>query len=301
MLGEEQMLALANDLRAKISNLLEVEQSDRIILAPGILVALRILFARLRIERILLTSEEYYDEDHFPEATVSIARCEAISEFALQRNYAAVIASPASWRGARQPVAEQFTSIRKALGREAPLLVADYAHGGSIGFPSVHALGADVVCGDLEKWILPPDCNTRVAFLWLRTDDLFREATAAFRAFFLATQAPNVSMSARWVDPADVLAVSRRLADLGVTAGQLRERHRADLAFARDLAGRLHASRMPETSILWLEEDELDPEVVEDLEKMGLVWRIPGRGIRVLCRSDVAAGVLTHGMTRPSP
>ena len=140
-----------------------------------------------------------------------------------------------------------------------------------------------------------------MAFLWFRTDDLFREATAAFRPFFLATQAPNVSMSARWVDPADVLAVSRRLADLGVTAGQLRERHRADIELARDLAGRLHASRMPETSILWFEEGELDVETVEDLEKMGLVWRLPGRGTRVLCRSDVAAGALPNGKTRPSP
>ena len=295
------MLALANDLRTKISNLLEVDHSDRIILTPGILVALRILFAHLRIERILLTSEEYYDEDHFPEETVRIARCEAISELVLQGDCAAVIASPASWRGTRQPVAEQFASIRKALGREAPLLVADYAHAGSIGFPSVDALGADVICGDLEKWILPPDWNSRVAFLWFRTDDLFRKATAAFRPFFLATQAPNVSMSARWVDPADVLAVSRRLADLGVTAGQLRERHRADLEFARDLAGRLHASRIPETSILWFEEGELDGEMVEDLEKMGLVWRLPGRGTRVLCRSDVAAGALPHGKMRPSP
>ena len=160
------MLALANDLRTKISDLLEVDHSDRIILTPGILVALRILFAHLRIERILLTSEEYYDEDHFPEQTVRIARCEAISELVLQGDCAAVIASPASWRGTRQPVAEQFASIRKALGREAPLLVADYAHAGSIGFPSVDALSADVICGDLEKWILrrhpsnaPPGCR----------------------------------------------------------------------------------------------------------------------------------------------
>jgi hypothetical protein len=262
MHSERQMLALANDLRTTISDLLEVDHADRIILAPGILV---------------------------------------ISQRVLEDDCAAVVASPASWRGTRQPVAEQFTAIRKALGREAPLLVADYAHAGSIGFPSVEALGADVVCGDLEKWILPPDWNSRVAFLWFRTDGLFREATAAFHSFFLATQAPDVSMSARWVDPADVLAVSRRLADPGVTAGQLRERHRADLELARELAGRLHASRTPETSILWFEEDELDGEMVEELEKMGLVWRLPGRGTRVLCRSDVAAGVLPNGKTRPSP
>jgi hypothetical protein len=301
MAGEEQMLARANDLRTTISDLLEVDHADRIILTPGILVALRILFAQLRVERILLTSEEYYDEGHFPEATVRIARCEAISELELQRDCDAVIASPASWRGTRQPVAEQFASIRKTLGREAPLLVADYAHAGSIGFPSVDALGADVICGDLEKWILPPDWSSRVAFLWFRTDRIFREAAAAFRPFFLATQAPNVLTSARWVDPSDVLAVSRRLTDLGVTAGQLRERHRADIELARDLAGRLHASQIPETSILWFEEDELDGEVVEDLEKMGLVWRLPGRGTRVLCRSDVVAGAPPHGKMRPSP
>jgi hypothetical protein len=301
MAGDEQMLSLANDLRTKISDLLEVDRSDRIILAPGILVALRILFAHLRTERILLTSGEYYDADHFPEASVEVSRCEAISDLVLQREYAAVVASPATWRGTRQPVAEQFASIRKALGREAPLLVADYAHAGSIGFPSIDALGADVVCGDLEKWILPPDWNSRVAFLWFRTEGLFRRATAAFRPFFLATQAPNVSMSARWVDPADVRAVSRRLADLGVTGARLRERHRADIEFARGLAERLHASRMPETSILWFEEDELDAKMVEDLEKMGLVWRLPGRGTRVLCRSDVAVRVLAHEKTRPPP
>ena len=81
------------------------------------------------------------------EAVVRIARCQAISELALQRRYQAVLASPASWRGARQPVAEQFASIREALGREAPLLVADYAHAGSIGFPSVDGLSADDVRG----------------------------------------------------------------------------------------------------------------------------------------------------------
>jgi hypothetical protein len=70
MNGDEPMLAAANDLRATISDLLEVHHSDRIILAPGILVALRVLFSHLHIERIALTSEEYYGEEHFPEATV---------------------------------------------------------------------------------------------------------------------------------------------------------------------------------------------------------------------------------------
>ncbi len=289
MIREEQMLALANDLRTTISDLLEVRHADRIILTPGILVALRILFAHLRIGRILLTSEEYYDESHFPEATVQIARCEEIAELVLQRECEAVIASPASWRGVRQPVAELFDSIRKTLGKGAPLLVADYAHAGSIGFPSVDRLGADVICGDLEKWILPPDWNTRVAFLWFRTQPLFLQAVEAFRSFFLATNTSDVSMLARWVEPADVLTVSRGLESLGVTPDQLRVRHRADMRLARELASRVEPARIPETSILWFEEGELDGETLEEFEKLGLVWRLPGRGTRVLCRSDVVA------------
>lgn len=290
-MNNEETHSLADGLRRTISDLLEVPHSDRIILAPGILVALRILFSRLQIKRILLTSEEYYDESHFPEETVRVASCEAIQGLLQKRDFDVLIASPASWRGVRQPVAELFGWIRETLGRRAPLLVADYAHAGSIGFPSVERLGADVVCGDLEKWILPPDWNSRLAFLWFRTHRLFLEAARAFRPFFLATQASDVSMLARWVDPADILSVSNELAHLRVTPRQLRERHQADTKLARELAQRLHAPGVPETSILWLEEDALgEATVVAALEKLGLVWRLPGRGVRVLCRSDIVGG-----------
>ncbi|MCH8890551.1 MAG: hypothetical protein IH827_05700 [Myxococcales bacterium] len=301
MNGDEQMLAAANDLRATISDLLEVHHSDRIILAPGILVALRVLFSHLHIERIALTSEEYYGVEHFPGATVRAASCDALFDPLLLGDSEAVLASPASWRGRRQPVAELFDSIRKTLGKGAPLLVADYAHAGSIGFPSADALGADIICGDLEKWILPPDWNTRVAFLWFRTQRLFLTAEEAFRPFFLATKASDVSLLARWVEPADVLAVSREFASLGVTPDQLRVRHRADMRLARELASSVEPARIPETSILWFEEGELDGETLEELEKLGLVWRLPGRGTRVLCRSDVVAAARAHSKVWSPP
>jgi hypothetical protein len=198
-------------------------------------------------------------------------------------------------------VAELFDSIRKQFGRRAPLLVADYAHAGSVGFPSVDQLGADVICGDLEKWILPPDWNTRVAFLWFRTQPLFLRAVEAFRPFFLATKASDVSMLARWVEPADVLAVSRGLESLGVTPDQLRARHRDDMRLARELASSVEPARIPETSILWFEEGELDGETLEKLDKLGLAWRLPGRGTRVLCRSDVFDGARAHGKVCPLP
>ena len=43
-----------------------------------------------------------------------------------------------------------------------------------------------------------------------------------------------------------------------------------------------------------IEEGELDGETLEELEKLGLVWRLPGRGTRVLCRSDVVAAARAH-------
>ncbi len=301
MNGEQPMLAAANDLRATISDLLEVHHSDRIILAPGILVALRVLFSHLHIERIAMTSEEYYGAEHFPGATVHEAHCDALFDPLLTGDFEAVLASPTSWRGVRQPVAELFNSIQKQMGRRAPLLVADYAHAGSVGFPSVDRLGADVICGDLEKWILPPDWNTRVAFLWFRTQRLFLQAVEAFHSFFLATNTSDVSLLARWVEPADVLAVSRELASLGVTPDHLRVRHRADMRLARELASSVEPARTPETSILWFEEGELDGEALEELEKLGLVWRLPGRGTRVLCRSDVVAAARAHNKVWSPP
>lgn len=297
MKSEAQMWGVANDLRRTISDLLDVRQANRIILTPSILAALRMLFSPLRIKRILLTSEEYYGADHFPGATVQIAPCEAIPRLLQKRKFDVLVASPASWRGARQPVEELFDWIRKRLGRKAPLLVADHAHAGAIGFPSVEGLGADIVCGDLGKWILPPDWNSRVAFLWFRTHRLFARSAKTFRPFFLATESSNVSMLARWVDPADILAVATKLADLGVTAARLRERHQADRELARELANQLHPSQAPETSILWLEGEEPAGETVAYLEKLGLVWRLPGQGVRVLCRSDVVAGA-AHGAAR---
>jgi hypothetical protein len=66
------------------------------------------------------------------------------------------------------------------------------------------------------------------------------------------------------------------------------------MRMARELASSVEPARVPQTSILWFEENELDGETVEELEKFGLVWRIPGRGMRVLCRSDVVAGVRAH-------
>jgi hypothetical protein len=66
------------------------------------------------------------------------------------------------------------------------------------------------------------------------------------------------------------------------------------MRLARELANSVEPAQNPETSILWFEEGELDGETLEELEKLGLVWRLPGRGTRVLCRSDVVAAARAH-------
>jgi hypothetical protein len=66
------------------------------------------------------------------------------------------------------------------------------------------------------------------------------------------------------------------------------------MRLARELASSVEPARIPETSILWFEEGEIDGETLEELEKLGLVWRLPGRGTRVLCRSDVVAAAREH-------
>jgi hypothetical protein len=290
MNDDDQIHVVASGLRRTISDLLGAPHSDRIILAPGILIALRSLFSHLRVGRALLTNEEYYGPSHFPACSVHVAGCREFPRLLQERDFDALVASPVSWRGVRQPVAELFGGIRETLGDKTPLLVADCAHAGAIGFPSANGLAADIVCGDLEKWILPPNCSSRVAFLWFSSRRLYLEAAEAFRAFFLAMEGSDVALEARWVDPDDVLAASGRLAELDVTRNQLRTRHQADMKLAETLASRLDPSRVPETSILWLEDDEVGGEIVEQLDDLGLVWRLPGRGTRILCRNDVVAG-----------
>ena len=287
MRRESEMLAAASGLRRTISDLFQARPAERIVLAPGILVGLHILFAQLGVRRILVTSEEYYDPSHFPAQRVRTSRAEAIPELLRGERFDAVIASPVSWRGERLAVDALFQAIRDELGEASPLLVADTAHAGAIGFPEAGGLGADLVCGDLEKWILPPDRNTRIAFLWSRSQPLAERAAVAFQPFFLATEGSETPLLSRWVDPTEVLELSRWLEEHDATRASLRERHLADLKLARWLSRRFGSAVDPVTSILWLDEEHASDPLVMELAKMGLAWRLPGRGIRVLARSDV--------------
>lgn len=207
----------SDSLRRTLARIFDAD--DRLILAPGILVALRLILPALGARSLSFRPGEYYDLGHFP---------------GFQAGHDALIASVVTWKGDLPP-----------LPRTKSLLVADATHIGAAGFPSVRALDADVVVGDSAKWIAPPGFECRVAWLWFSNDALFRRARAAVARLYLATTGTDPSLCSRWISPADVRATLARLK--GVTRETLAARHARNL----DLRERLTGSRGP-TAIAWM-------------------------------------------------
>lgn len=273
----------ARRVRREIARLFDADPARRIVLAPGILSALRHLFSVLGVERLALTADEYYAPRHFPAIEVSSAPASALIAQIRKATQQAVIVSVVSWQGKPLPVAEIFAEIR-AQSASAPLLVADYTHAGAIGFPPMTALNADLVCGDPEKWLLPGG-PSRLGFLWMGSPALFRVARTAFAPFFLAVDTPADPRSARWVDPLEVGRIARWLTDARLTRRKLEARHQANLRMKRTLAATLGIDSGGGSSVIWTTARIPTPRR-KRLESLGLMWRA-GTHTRILCRAEI--------------
>jgi hypothetical protein len=273
----------ATRVRRDIARLFDAQPARRIVLAPGILSALRHLFTVLGVERLALTAEEYYAPRHFPGIQVSSAPAAEMLPLIRESRPQVVVVSVVSWQGEPLPVAEIFAEIRAQRGN-APLLVADYTHGGAIGFPAITALNADLVCGDAEKWLLPRG-PSKLGFLWLGSPALFRVARAAFAPLFLAVDAPADPRSARWVDPLDVARIGRWLADARLTRPKLAGQHQANLRMKRTIAETIGIESRGESSVIWTTA-RIPAPLHKRLESLGLMWRT-GTHTRILCRADI--------------
>ena len=272
-------------VRREIGRLFGAVPTARIVLAPALLAPLRQLFSAAHVDRLILTSDEYYAARHFPELAVeSVPAARLVARVAATKP-GAVIASVVSWHGAALPVPALFAGIRRALGARAPLLVADYTHAGAIGFPPVASLGADIVGGDPEKWLLPPKHGSRLAFLWMRSAVMFRTAARLFSPCFLAIDGAVDSRSARWIDPAALSETAEWLAAAGLTRRALLERHQANLQMKRRLARRLGIPPGDDSSVLWTNRP-IPTTLDRRLTRRGLVWRAADGHTRILCRSD---------------
>lgn len=276
----------ARRIAQTFSVLFDAPPSSRIVLAPGILVGLQVLFAKLQVRRILLGDGEYYGAPHFPVQRVFSGDVDQLLKLTKECRPDAVIVSVVTWRGKVLPCAKLFSEIRRARRRErAPLLVADYSHAGAIGFPSVKKLGADLVCGGPGKWLTPPTWDSKLAFLWFASSSLFSEAKVAFAPFFLALDQEPPFLVSRWIDPGEIRALDAWLRNQRLNRAALKARHRADREVASRLAARFEMD-CPESNILWLPRRHAADRIVEKLDRLGLVWRMPDGKIRILCRAE---------------
>jgi len=285
-----ELQSKARRIRQIFCDLFEAPPPGRIVLVPGILAALQILFAKLAVRRIVLTDGEYYGAPHFPAQRVASARVNNLIECTKEFRPDVVIVSVVTWKGEIQPCSEIFSEIRRQRRQEmTPLLVADYCHAGAAGFPGAKKLAADVVCGGAGKWITPPLWDSKLGFLWLGSGSLFSRVKSAFLPFFLATDQQPLFLVSRWIDPAEVRAVDTWLADRRLNRPSLMAQYRADRKFASELADRFGVE-CPQSSILWLSRGHSRDKEVRELERLGLTWRMPGGRIRILCRASAGAG-----------
>jgi hypothetical protein len=273
----------ASLVRREIARLFGARPAGRIVLAPGVLSGLRLLFSAVQVDRLVLTTEEYYSPRHFPALACHAVPASALVDRVTTTKPGAVIASVVSWRGIPLPVSALFGEIRRALGPRTPLLIADYTHAGAIGFPAASELNADLVSGDPEKWLLPPRQRSRLAFLWIRSPAVFRRAARAFSPFFLAADGAADARSARWLDPEELRDVAAWLSSERLTRRALHDRHHADLRLKHRIARRLGISSHGAASVLWTDK-RIPASLALRLDRRGLLWRADGC-TRILCRA----------------
>src|SRR5579884_2577024 len=136
--GKAELLTnAAENLRSQIAEWFGAEDSNRVILAPGILIGLRLLLEPLNIRKLLLTSDEYYNSQHFPSIKAQCYAPQDILDAVQREDPSALLMSVVTWRGQPLNVQGMFRRIAQARAGAHPLLIADYAHAGAIGFPKI--------------------------------------------------------------------------------------------------------------------------------------------------------------------
>ncbi len=277
---------LARHVRRLVADVYGASTSA-VILAPGTLVALRLVFGALSTKRLVLSAEEYFDGASFPAQTVDAVAVDDVVERVVRRRPGALLLSAVTWKGERLPLEAIFGRIRSRLGARAPLLVADYSHAGAAGFPRVTDAGADIVAGDVTKWITPPTWPDRVGFLWFRSAGHRALARELFGPFYLACPRPSAKLEARWVDPGAIEKIAAFQLSAKPTRRELVARCTNDLALAKRMAGWCHAPQ-PTSSLLWVRSAAGVAKIPKWAEDQGLLWTPPTGGVRVMCRSDLA-------------
>lgn len=278
----------ARRVRDLLADVYGAVPSHAVFLAPGTLAGLRLVFDALRVSRVALSADEYFGRSCFPTARADLVRPDALAAHVVRHRPDAVVLSIVTWRGERIPLESSFREIRARLGADAPLLVADLAHAGAAGFRRVAATHADIVVGDATKWMTPPWWPDRLGYLWFRPAALRGVARRVFAPFYLAGVRPGSALEARWVDPEAVASIAAWLGRSRITRRTLLARYASDLRLATAIAERCGAP-VPPTPLVWLAKRAAIRKIPRWVRDSGLLWRPPGGGVRIMCRSDVAS------------
>jgi hypothetical protein len=284
----DEAIESGTELREIISEIFEIPRPERIVLTPSILAGLNILFSSLRANKISLSLYEYYDEYHFPNMKVASFDLEKVVEHVKQVCPEVVLISVVTWLGKKLSVNDLFGQIRSAMGKGSPILIADCAHVGAIGFPALSTIDADIICGDICKWITPPEWQRNLAFLWFREQSFWDKAARAFRPFYLATQQERKHLLARWIDPSEVRTVVSWLKERRLDRARLLRRHQCNMELATKLGHHFGLTKPPESSILLIDDESKTDILFSELMQNGLAWAPPTGGLRVLCRAEAA-------------
>jgi hypothetical protein len=286
--GGENPLIWAGQLRRIISELFLAQPADQIVLAPGILAGLQMLFSHLGIKRLALSEEEYYGARHFPNLEVRSFAAGDFTDSVSRWNPDAVLVSVVGWRGKVLPVQKWFDQLRRRQSSRHPLLIADYSHAGACGFPAANDLNADVVCGDPAKWILDQQ-HENLAFLWFGPEKLFREIRPPFAPFYLALPDPEDLLYSRWIEPRVLESTLSRMEN-GLDRRILCDRHSRNLELSEGLSVLLGGRGRTGSALLWLDGASLPEAVPGWMGDRQLIWKLPDGAVRIMCRADLAPG-----------
>lgn len=271
----------ATEVRRSLQELMGLGEPDRIILTPGVLVALRLLFASLGVRKLAMSSEEYYSPLHFPGIETQTFEPHNLSEGIASFQPDAAIVSAVTWKGRVLWSHSLFSEIKKRVG----LLVADCTHIGAIGFIDMEQMPADLLCSDAGKWIVPGNWTERLAFLYPQTPVMRERCQTTFGGFFLASseQRDKELISANWVSPAGLQLYATYLSQ--IRRPQLLASHVANLGFALHVSRRFKNSRHdPNCAIVYLPATPGFDQLLTELTNCHLAWHIDG-GVRITCRS----------------
>lgn len=271
------------NFRKHIADLLGIGNAGDLVLCPGQLISLSMMLCALNVRLLLISTEEYYAPDSFPGILVHSCPPSALASVANTIRPDAILLSVVSWRGNSLGLADKFSLIKNLIDYK-PLLIADYAHAGAIGFPDISTLNCDLIVGDLNKWLLPLDFSSEVAFLYPLRPDLAEVARRTFAPFYCAYE-KSLPHSGRWLDFSKVKNVYDYFIAKKYSRSKLIEIYRDNLTLTANVARDLRC-RIPEIeTMIWLKSDEVNSEnkdSLEILQRRGLVWEVCD-AYRIMC------------------